>query len=72
MKKIGLFILGLSILLLLGTGLYYFLTEFFRDASVPVVVRIGIIGIVLGLVILLITLIKERMEDIKNDDSEYK
>jgi len=54
-----------------GTGLYYLLSTIFQDASVPVVIRIGITGVVLGLIILLISLIKERMEDAKDDYSEY-
>ncbi len=70
-KKLGLAILGISLLILIGTGLYKFFTSILRDASIPVIVRIGITGIILGLIILLVSLIKERMEDIKNDNSEY-
>lgn len=36
-----------------------------------VVIRVGIIGVILGLIILLYSLIKERMEDLKDDNSEY-
>lgn len=63
--------MGISLLLLLGTGLYYLLSTIFQDSSVPVVVRVGITGVVLGLIILLVSLIKERMEDIEDDNSEY-
>ncbi|QTL97588.1 hypothetical protein GM661_06120 [Iocasia frigidifontis] len=70
-KKIGQVILGLSIFLLIGTGLYYSLSSIFQDSSMPVVVRVGIIGVILGLIILLYSLIKERMEDLKDDNSEY-
>ncbi|NLM97733.1 MAG: hypothetical protein GX175_09040 [Halanaerobiaceae bacterium] len=58
--------------MLLGTGLYYLLSSILRDASVPVVIRIGIAGVVLGLIILLISLIKERMEDDEDDFGEYQ
>lgn len=37
----------------------------------PVVIRVGITGVILGLIILLFYLIKERMEDLKDDNSEY-
>ncbi|MDI3547467.1 MAG: hypothetical protein PWR10_1119 [Halanaerobiales bacterium] len=35
------------------------------DTDLPLVVKLGIIGVVLGVVILLISLIKERLEEIK-------
>ncbi|MFW6035852.1 MAG: hypothetical protein ACOCRZ_06315 [Halothermotrichaceae bacterium] len=72
-KKIGFTVFVISFLLLIGYGVYHFLAEFF-SSPMPVVIRIGITGIILGLVILIIGLIKERMEDIKNeknDSGEY-
>ena len=71
MRRLGLTILGISILLLLGTGLYYFLTAFFSDASVPMIVRVSLSGVILGVIILLISLIKERIGDKEDDYSDY-
>lgn len=57
-------ILGLTIffvgsLTLIGFGLY----QFFKDLTIPVVVRLGIIAIILGIIIILISLIKERLKE---------
>ncbi len=57
-------ILGLTIffvgsLTVVGFGLY----KFFEDSTIPTVVRFGIIAIILGVIIILISLIKERLKE---------
>jgi len=44
---------------LVGFGFY----EFFKDSTIPVVIRWGIIAIILGIIIILISLIKERLKE---------
>jgi hypothetical protein len=64
-KKLGLSILMLGVLLLIGTGLY----KFFQEVNIPLVIKLGLTGVILGILILLISLIIERWEDNKNDNS---
>ena len=57
-------ILGLTIffagsLAIVGFGLY----EFFEDSTIPIVVRLGIVAIILGVIIILISLAKERLKE---------
>ena len=57
-------ILGLTIffagsLAIVGFGLY----KFFEDSTIPAVVRWGIIAVILGVIIILISLIKERLKE---------
>ena len=57
-------ILGLTIffagsLALVSFGLY----KFFGDSTVPAVIRWGIIAVILGVIIILISLIKERLKE---------
>ena len=57
-------ILGLTIffgglLTIVGYGLF----KFFEDTTIPVVVRLGIIAIILGIIIILISLIRERINE---------
>lgn len=57
-------ILGLTIffagtLVLLGFGLY----KFFEDSTIPAVVRWGIVTVILGVIIILISLIRERIRE---------
>ena len=56
---LGLIIFSAGTLALVGFGLY----EFFKDSTVPPIVRWGIIGIILGVIIILISLIKERLKE---------
>lgn len=56
---LGLIIFFAGILALAGFGLY----KFFEDTTIPVVVRLGIIAIILGIIIILISLIRERLKE---------
>ncbi len=46
---------------LLGYWAYVFATEFMADASVPVVVRLGAAGLLLGILLLLLGALRERI-----------
>ncbi|MFA5459899.1 MAG: hypothetical protein WC283_00960 [Candidatus Paceibacterota bacterium] len=63
LKNLGLFLFFLGLSMVLGFGLY----KFFGDSSVPLIIRWGIIGFILGTVIIIISLIIERFRDIKNN-----
>ncbi len=57
-------VLGLTLffagsVILAGFGLY----KFFEDSTVPAVVRWGIVAVILGVIIILISLIKERSKE---------
>ena len=63
LKNLGLFLFCLGLLIILGFGLY----KFFGDSSVPLVIRWGIMGLILGTVIMIMSLVIERFKDIKNN-----
>ena len=56
---LGLTIFFTGVLALIGFGLY----KFFEDSTIPAVVRWGIIAVILGVIIILISLIKERLKE---------
>jgi len=56
---LGLTVFFAGLFTIVGFGLY----KFFNDLTIPVVVRWGIITIILGIIILLISLIKERLKE---------
>lgn len=54
-------LVSVSAALLLGYGAYEFVTVFLADAGVPVVVRLGTAGLLLGILLLLFGLVRERI-----------
>ncbi|MBL7053149.1 MAG: hypothetical protein ISS02_00590 [Candidatus Portnoybacteria bacterium] len=56
---LGLIFFSVGALVLIGFGFY----KFFIDSTIPTLVRWGIIAIILGVIILLISLIKERLKE---------
>jgi len=63
-KKInilGLTIFSVSVLALIGFGLH----EFLKETDMPVIIKWGIAGILLGIIIILISLVVERIKDYK-------
>ena len=50
-----------SAAVLLGYWAYVFATEFMADASVPAIVRLGTAGLLLGILLLLLGAIRERI-----------
>ena len=63
LNVLGLTIFSVGGLALIGFGLYKFLYSFFQDASVPLAIKWGITGLILGTMIMLISLIIERVKD---------
>ncbi len=64
---LGVSLLVLGILIIVGYGLYLFaLAE-----DVPLIIRTGVIVIFLGIVVVLLSLIRERLRDLKKE-REYK
>lgn len=56
---LGLTIFSAGLLALVSFGLY----KFFEDSTIPTVVRWGIIAVILGVIIILISLVRERLKD---------
>ncbi len=63
----GLTIFSASILALIGFGLYKFLEVFLVDSEIPLVIRWGSFGLILGAIIILISFIIERIKDSKKE-----
>ena len=71
MKKLN--ILGLAILLagallVAGYGVKEYASQFLTDTSIPVIIRYGVTAIIAGLLILIISLILERVRDSKKEN----
>ena len=56
---LGLTILSIGVFILIGFGLY----KFFEDLTVSPIVKWGIVAVILGVIIILISLIKERLKE---------
>lgn len=65
---LGLTILSAGILVLAGFGLYKLSEALLKDSSIPAIVRWGIVGVVLGIAIILVSLIVERIKDHTEED----
>ncbi len=66
-RAVGMILLSLGAILLLAYGVYMLISDFLRDPSVPIVVRLGVVGVVLGLIVLLVSVVKERLAILKVD-----
>ena len=56
---LGLIVFSGGALTLIGFCFY----EFFKDSTIPPIIRWGTISIILGVIIILISLIKERLKE---------
>ncbi len=63
LKILGLSIFCLCFLVLAGFSTYKFL----EDSTIPLVIKWGIVGLILGMIIIIISLIIERIKDNKNN-----
>ncbi|MBZ9577591.1 hypothetical protein KJA13_00950 [Patescibacteria group bacterium] len=61
LNVLGLIVFFIGIFILIGFGLY----KFFENTEIPFIVRWGIIAIILGVIIILISLIRERIKEKK-------
>ena len=66
-RGIGWTILSASAALLLGYAGWHFVTGFLRDVDAPVAVRIGTAGVVVGLLLLLLGFVRERVRAFRHD-----
>jgi tetrahydromethanopterin S-methyltransferase subunit E len=66
LNVLGLIIFSFGGLALISFGLYKFLNIFIRDDSVPFLIKWGIAALLVGLIIILISLIAERIRDKKD------
>ena len=56
---LGLIVFSAGALTLIGFGFY----KFFEDPTIPPLIRWGTISLILGIIIILISLIKERLKE---------
>lgn len=67
-KNIGFFVLVLAAVLLIGNGIYRLFIELFIDTEISLIIKVGIFGIIIGIMLLIIGLIIERIKDKKNEN----
>ena len=67
LKKIGLAILGLCLGILTVYGLYSLLMDIWNETSLHLVLRLAIIGAILGTIVILFGLIIERVRDARKE-----
>lgn len=65
LNTLGLTIFSLGGLALIIFGLYKFLNVFIRDNSIHFLIRWGVVALLAGMIIILISLIAERIKDKK-------
>ena len=66
LKSIGYFILILNLIFIIGYGIYKLLEVIILSPEINLVIRIPLTGIIVGIIILLIALIKERINEKEN------
>lgn len=67
LKKLGIIIVFVSFALLFATGVYHLFIAIYNDPDLPMMIKIAVSGLIVGFIVLLIALIKERVEDLKNE-----
>ena len=67
LKILGIIIISASSLVLIVFGLYKFLEDILRETNMPIIVKWGIIGVILGVIIILISLVVERIKDYQKE-----
>jgi hypothetical protein len=65
---IGGVVFATGVLVMTGYGVYEFGREFFGDSDVPVAMQIALPATVIGLVVLLVTVVKDRMKNRKDEN----
>lgn len=72
LKKIGIGLLLISLIFLIGSGFYHLMVAVINDPGLPLLIRFALGGLIIGLLVLLIALIKERWEDKKNEEFDHR
>jgi len=70
MRKIGGTLLGIGLGILVGWGFYWLFDLAFPE--LPTAVKIGITSVFIGLTLLLISLVRERIKTSKEDRNKFK
>lgn len=60
-------LVSVSLALLAGFGIYHFATEFLGDSEIPVLVRIGTGGLMLGVLLLLFGVVRDKIRALSHD-----
>ena len=60
-RGIGWIFFSIGIIVLLISGMFYFIRDFLFDPSVSLVLRLGVSALIIGFVILLVSIIRERV-----------
>lgn len=66
-RGIGWIFFSIGAIILLVTSTFYFIRDFLLDNNVPVFIRVGVALLVIGIVVLLISIIRERIFFNKNE-----
>ena len=70
MRKLGGALLGIGLGILVGWGFYWLFDLAFPE--LPLIVKIGITAVVIGLTILLMSLVRERIKTSKEERKKFK
>ena len=66
-RSVGWIFFSAGFTLILIAGVFYFIRNFLMDYSVPLIIRLGTALLVMGVIILLISIIRERLFFNKNE-----
>lgn len=69
-RRIGWILLSLGSILLTSYGLYYMIARLLLQGNIPLVVRIGVVALVVGLCTLAVSVLRERIFFFKSDKYE--
>ena len=69
-RRVGWILLSLGSILLTSYGLYYVIARLLLQGSIPLVVRIGVVALVVGLCTLVVSVLRERIFFSKSDKYE--
>lgn len=70
LTRVGGIVLAVGVILVVGFGWVVFFRDLIDDRGVPLFIKIGIPAIFLGLLILLVVVILDRIKDRKNEGLE--
>jgi predicted anti-sigma-YlaC factor YlaD len=69
-RRIGWILLSLGSILLTSYGVYYVIARLLLQGNIPLIVRIGVVALVVGLCTLVISVLRERISFSKKDKYE--
>jgi predicted anti-sigma-YlaC factor YlaD len=69
-RRVGWVLLSLGSILLTSYGLYYVVARLLLQGDIPLVVRIGVVALVVGLCTLVVSVLRERIFIAKSDKYE--